>query len=251
MAYIHSEDKHNLHDPNIIVPEIMRLLRPTSVIDFGCGIGTFLKVFKNCGVKKVLGIEGKWTNKALVNKYLEPYEFMVFDLQQSIFINNKFDLAISLEVAEHLDPNAADTFVANLVAASNVVLFSAAIPKQGGQNHINEQWITYWEDKFRNHGFILYDVIRPIFWDNNQLFWWYRQNMVVFAPPGLQFHDPVQLVPYPMRNIVHPALFSTIANRSIIRTLLYPVKMFLLNRLRWFGGLTRQSASLLPRSRWS
>lgn len=227
MAYIHREDKHNLHDPNIIVPEIIRLLRPASVVDFGCGIGTFLHAFKQHGIQTVLGIDGEWTNADLVAKYLEETEFIHFDLNKHINLSSKFDLAISLEVAEHLPESAADTFVANLVGAANVVLFSAAIPKQGGQLHINEQWLTYWEEKFRNHGFMLYDVIRPIFWDNDHLFWWYRQNMVVFAPPGLRFHGPVHLVPYSMRNIVHPDLFSTIANRSIIKQLLIPVKHFL------------------------
>ena len=58
------------------------------------------------------------------------------------------------------------------IKAGNVILFSAAIPNQGGQNHINEQWLTYWEEKFSKYNYIIHDIIRPLFWDDPELFWW-------------------------------------------------------------------------------
>ena len=69
--YKHEEEIHNLKDPNIIVPEIIELLNPKSVVDIGCGLGTFLNVFKRLGVNDILGIDGPWINKDLLGKYID------------------------------------------------------------------------------------------------------------------------------------------------------------------------------------
>ena len=79
-------------------------------------------------------------------------------------------MVLCLEGAEHIKKDTADIFVQNLVNSGNLILFSAAIPNQGGQNHFNEQWFTYWEEKFIVHNYILHDIIRPFFWDNSELF---------------------------------------------------------------------------------
>lgn len=224
--YIHSEDAHNLTAPSEIVPEIIKLLNPKSVIDIGCGIGTFLYCFKNAGVKTVLGIDGAWTNKELLYKYLEKEEFQESDLEVELTIDRKFDIALSLEVAEHISPLAADVFVKNLITAGNVVVFSAAIPFQGGQNHVNEQWLTYWEEKFSKHGYLLYDIFRPLFWDNPHIFWWYKQNMVLFAPPGLTFWSQPKY--NNLKNVVHYDLFDLVAKKlnSTIHGKLSPMSHF-------------------------
>ena len=206
--YKHGEQVHNLKDPSIIVPEIMKLLNPKSVVDFGCGLGTFLCAFKKNGVVDVLGLDGAWVNKALLYKYINPDEFVETNLEKEIKFNKKYDLVVSLEVAEHLSADSADIFVKNLVNSGNTILFSAAVPNQGGQNHINEQWLTYWEEKFLKYGFIIYDVIRPIFWNYSEIFPWYKQNMVLLAPKGLKFNLDVISVPDSMRNIIHYDLFN-------------------------------------------
>ena len=206
--YKHGEQVHNLKDPSIIVPEIMKLLNPKSVVDFGCGLGTFLCAFKKNGVVDVLGLDGAWVNKALLYKYINPDEFVETNLEKEIKFNKKYDLVVSLEVAEHLSADSADIFVKNLVNSGNTILFSAAVPNQGGQNHINEQWLTYWEEKFLKYGFIIYDVIRPILWNYSEIFPWYKQNMVLLAPKGLKFNLDVISVPDSMRNIIHYDLFN-------------------------------------------
>jgi SAM-dependent methyltransferase len=220
--YIHSEGIHNLNDPQEIVPEIMRILNPANVVDIGCGLGTFLYCFKKEGVKEVLGIDGAWVNKNALSKYLDEGEFLEKDLEKPFTLNKKFDLAVSLEVAEHLSPESADIFVKNLVNAGKLILFSAAIPLQGGQNHINEQWLTYWEEKFGKHNYIIHDVMRPIFWNNPKIFWWYRQNMVLVAPKEFRLNS--NLTYNPLRNVVHYELFSHYAREvhSIHNGDLYP-----------------------------
>lgn len=204
--YNHDEAVHNLKNPNIIVPEIVRILKPKSVVDIGCGLGTFLNAFKRFGVADVLGVDGAWVNKELLYKYISPEEFLAHDLEKEIKLYKKFDLVISLEVAEHLKKDSAEIFVQNLVNSGNLILFSAAIPNQGGQNHINEQWLTYWEAKFAKHDYVLHDVIRPIFWDNPEVFWWYSQNIVLVTPKDFVLNFPGESVP--MRNIVHYELFQ-------------------------------------------
>lgn len=204
--YIHEEQVHNLKDASLIVPAIMDLINPKSVVDIGCGLGTFLNIFKRHGVNQVLGVDGKWVNKDLLFSYINPAEFLEWNLEEAIKLEQKYDLVVSLEVAEHLSPKAANTFIKNLVNAGDVILFSAAIPNQGGQNHINEQWLTYWEEKFNQHEFILHDVIRPIFWENEDLFIWYKQNMVLFIHKDIDFKPKLNQAP--MRNLVHADLYN-------------------------------------------
>lgn len=203
--YTHEEQLHNLKDPEIIVPEIIKLLNPKSVVDIGCGLGTFLNIFKRLGVNDVLGIDGPWVNKDLLHQYINPEEFLEHNLEEKIKLDKNYDLVISLEVAEHLKESSADVFVQNLVNSGNLILFSAAIPNQGGQNHINEQWIPYWEEKFSEHNYVIHDIIRPLFWENSELFWWYKQNMVLIAPKGFELKLAKKTAP--MRNIVHHELF--------------------------------------------
>lgn len=206
MKYKHETTVHNHISPSIIVPEIIRLISPKSVVDIGCGLGTFLSAFKNLGVNDVLGIDGPWVNKELLYKNINPSEFLEQDLEQEIRLEKKYDLAVSLEVAEHLSPDSADTFVESLINSAEVILFSAAIPLQGGQNHVNEQWLSYWEDKFRHHDYIIHDVVRPIFWDNPDVFTWYKQNMVLIMPRNSTLRLTEH--PVPMRNIVHYEMFE-------------------------------------------
>ncbi len=203
--YIHSETEHNLASPRKIVPHLMRLVQPRSVVDIGCGIGTFLYCFKESGVTDVLGVDGHWADKSLMRKYLCPEEFKEADLERPLTLERKYDLAISLEVAEHVSEESADIFVENLLAAGRIIAFSAAIPLQGGQNHINEQWLTYWEKKFVQRGYVMMDVLRPLLWDNPEVFVWYRQNIVFFVPQSYEFSSPA--VQNAITNVVHPELF--------------------------------------------
>lgn len=169
-------------------------------------IRNFYTCFKNSGISDVLGVDGAWVDKELLYKYLDHEEFFECDLEKEINLKKSYDLVVSLEVAEHIPKESADIFVKSLINAGNLILFSAAIPNQGGQNHINEQWLTYWEEKFTHHNYVIHDVIRPIFWDNSEVFWWYKQNMVLVTPKDYELKLSKESVP--MRNIVHHELFQ-------------------------------------------
>jgi hypothetical protein len=87
-------------------------------------------------------------------------------------------------VAEHLHPDSADNLVETLTSLSSRILFSAAVPGQMGQNHLNEQWPEYWQEKFSGFGYVFHDVLRPVFWNNRQVPRWYKQNMFMVAKAG-------------------------------------------------------------------
>jgi SAM-dependent methyltransferase len=179
IRYTHQESVHNFKAAREVLPEIMNLIDLKSVVDVGCGTGTWLKVFQDFGVQDVLGIDGDYVDLTLLK--IEKKYFITFDLEKKWSLKRKFDLALSLEVAEHLSFESSDIFVKTLCDLSDTIIFSAAIPNQGGQNHINEQEPKYWIEKFEKEEFKLFDVLRPVFWDNQNVDSWYRQNMLLFT----------------------------------------------------------------------
>jgi len=162
-----------------VVPLVLKHVNATSVVDVGCGVGTWLKAFKASGIKNILGMDGDYVHREQLQ--IETTEFKPFDLRERLKITGRFDLAISLEVAEHLPPERAASFVRDLTLLADVVLFSAAIPFQGGTNHLNEQWQGYWRDLFKTQNYTACDVIRPVIWDNQDVPLWYRQNTLLYV----------------------------------------------------------------------
>jgi SAM-dependent methyltransferase len=204
IRYIHEEIVHNFRAADEVVPFVLELLNPKSIVDVGCGIGTWLKVFEDNGVSDILGIDGYYVDKSLLK--IDLSKFVDFDLEQPYNSGKKFDLAISLEVAEHLSIDSADIFVKTITNLSDTVIFSAAIPYQGGQNHINEQKPKYWVEKFEKEGYQLFDVLRPIFWDNQSVDSWYRQNMLLFSKNVYLKEKLDSLESFAGKHLVHPDL---------------------------------------------
>ena len=178
-GYYDTLDRTSLRSAGRVVPRVMELVRPARVIDVGCGRGGWLSVFLEHGVAEVLGVDGDWVDPA--GLHIPKERFQNRDLRQPLEIAGVFDLAVSLEVAEHLPPARADGFVEALTRLAPVVLFSAAIPHQGGVGHVNEQWPEYWAEHFARHGFRPVDVLRREIWDDPEVAWWYAQNLLLFA----------------------------------------------------------------------
>jgi len=180
-----------------ILPEVVRVLAPKSAIDLGSGTGEWLGELRKLGVTDVMGVDGEWIDRSALK--IPTDQFMPFDLRNKLVMNRTFDLAISVETAEHLPPERGEGFVADLVALAPVVLFSAAIPGQGGTDHINEQWPDYWARLFAKHGYVALDWLRLRFWNDSKIEWWYRQNIILYvrrdrvqADPRLQFLASLQ-----------------------------------------------------------
>ena len=149
-----------------------------SMVDFGCGTGTWLWVAHGFGVESIRGLDGDYVPP---RQLMIPQDcFCAVDLEEPVVLEKKYDLAISMEVAEHLHKESADTFVESLCNAADTILFSAAHPGQGGDGHINEQPMTYWTSKFGKHGFLPVEI-RQLFEGNEDIESWYRENIVLYV----------------------------------------------------------------------
>jgi SAM-dependent methyltransferase len=158
------------------------LLDVNSILDIGCGRGAWLQEWRNAGVKVVHGADGPYVRR---ESLLIPAEdFTAVDLSRKFDLGRRYDLVSCLEVAEHLPRSASEAFVSSLVAHSDLVLFSAATPGQGGENHINERPLWYWQGVFGEHGYVAFDAVRPHFRHDAQVEPWYRFNSILYASPA-------------------------------------------------------------------
>lgn len=209
-SYFYDEELHTPLSAQEIVREIQGLFNIDSVADFGCGKGQFLAAFKQSGVKSLHGYDGHWAREAFAQT-LSPGEFTAVNFEDiSTFTPPRTDLALSLEVAEHIGEANADEFVALLCRASDIVVFSAALPRQGGQHHVNEQPLTYWIEKFAEQGYQGFDALRSRLWQNENIEVWYRQNIFVFVKNERVTNElatKLQPTSFPL-DIVHPEFYE-------------------------------------------
>ncbi|HEX3725524.1 MAG TPA: class I SAM-dependent methyltransferase [Pirellulales bacterium] len=185
------------------IPLVLSYVQPKRVVDVGCGIGTWLVEFKAAGISDVTGIDGDYVNRAKL--LISASEFRPHDLTRPFALDERFDLASSLEVAEHLPPESADAFVDSLTRLAPVILFSAAIPHQSGDGHVNEQFPEYWQAKFLAHDFVVVDCLRRPLWNNPQVAFYYRQNILFFVQRD-RLGDYPRLAEEFMRAGEHPPL---------------------------------------------
>jgi hypothetical protein len=210
-AFYAKREQGSLLSARAVLPFLVDVVRPRSIADFGCGTGTWLSVAKSLGVERVHGIEGKWVERA--KHLMAPGELSTRDLNEPVRLASPVDLAISLEVAEHLRPERAPGFIADLCAASSVVLFGAATPAQGGTGHVNEQWQSYWAGLFAARGYECLDIVRPKFWSTSDVLPWYKQNALLYATPaarkGFEERIPAELLrAKPPLDVVHPDMYT-------------------------------------------
>jgi hypothetical protein len=200
-----------------IVPLLAARYSPNSVVDVGCGTGPFANEFLKHGVSDVVGYEGIWMEKLPT---VLPKQFYIYqDLSKSFLPIRKYDLCLCLEVAEHLEEVYARTLVENLTGLSEVIAFSAAIPLQGGNHHVNEQWPNYWGKLFAERNFFLEWDPRAAIWENNQIEGCYRQNLVIFS-------SKAEKRDLKITSLVHPVLWTdALINRKT------PLRLRLIQRL--------------------
>ena len=167
----------------VIVPLVQAHLPIKSVLDVGCGQGAWLRVWKEQGVATVFGVDGDYVDRAKL--LVGQDEFKECNLNETVELGRKFDLVQSLEVAEHLNPEASAQFIDSLTRHGDMVLFSAAPPGQGGKGHINERSYGYWADLFAQRGFVPVDFLRPQIMQNREVEFWYRYNTVLFVREGV------------------------------------------------------------------
>jgi SAM-dependent methyltransferase len=242
------------HAAERILPIVFSVVTVRSIIDVGCGPGMWLDLAHELGVPTLTGVEGEWAKEWLGGDRGSPgFELVLTNLEDDLRLPSTFDLAICIEVIEHLSPARGESFVADLCRCAPHVLFGAAIPGQKGPNHLNEQWLSVWAECFAAHDYRPLDVVRPLVWGDDNLRVPHRQNPVLFVhkdcydraagrarttePPSLAALDQV-----------HPALFT--ARSNALRTALEPPVR---RRVRLAAGIPsaaiRRLRSLLRRNR--
>jgi SAM-dependent methyltransferase len=202
---------HTLHAARRILAALPASLARNRVADIGCGTGTFLAAALEAGTDFAFGMEGDWVTQGMLDD--PAIVFTPHDLEQG-FTGPRVDLVLSLEVAEHLSPARAVGFVRDLAAMAPAVLFSAAIPGQGGVGHVNEAWQSFWAGHFASHGYKAYDVIRPLIWTDEAVPAWYRQNAILFLDDATAATLSLTPTNPALLDRVHPAFWAR-ANREL------------------------------------
>lgn len=172
--YYSSRHDRTLNSARLIMAHVLDGREVNSIIDFGCGVGTFLHV---SGVEDVLGIDMHNDMRSL---RIPERAYMRHNLEHRLVHNRKFDMAICVEVAEHLPESAARTLCESISGVSDLVLWSAATLGQGGVNHINEQPMEYWCDIWKSLGYCQSSAPHAI----RRLVGvlpWYRHNLMFYT----------------------------------------------------------------------
>lgn len=171
--YYHRISEGSIQSARVVMAELEKIgIHPDTVIDIGCGVGEW-----NNGNPKYWGVDHRVKPADLL---IPADHFIDCDLDREfpkLFI--PFDLCLCLEVAEHLKPSRAEALIDFLCSTSDLVLFSAAIPNQGGTGHINEQFQSYWARLFFENGFGPMKH-QPAIRDCQDVEYWYRQNMILY-----------------------------------------------------------------------
>ena len=185
MSHVYSDtffdyiDEGALRSARAVIDIARPLLNPGSVLDLGCGRGAWLKAWSEAGIPDVIGVDGYYVDRSQL--MIPDDSFVAVDLTTPVRFDRRFDLAQSLEVGEHLPASAARQLVESLTDASDRVLFSAAVPGQGGEFHVNEQPLSYWQDLFAARGYQAFDCIRPKLAGVPGVAPWYRYNTILYV----------------------------------------------------------------------
>jgi SAM-dependent methyltransferase len=196
-----------LHSPRAVVPIVVDLFQPRSVLDVGCGVGRWLTEFRRLGAERIMGIDGPHIDPDWLA--IPRDSFRAVDLTEPFQLSDTFDLTVCLEVAEHLPHSSASGLLRSLTQSAPVILFSSAIPSQGGTDHRNEQWPEYWRRLFEREGYKRFDLIRPLIWKDPNVKFWYRQNIFLFASREL--------------SATHPRLIKAAGNADDLMLIAVPV----------------------------
>ena len=201
--YDHSCNIHSVEGPRAAFPAIFRNAIPSSLLDVGCGTGTWLRAAMECGVQDIIGVDGV----AVPSEHLlvPGTCFLVRDLTRQWDLGRRFDAALCLEVAEHIDESHAEALLETLTRHSDIIIFSAACPGQEGQHHVNCQWPAYWQKLFNERSYACSDELRWQIWDEARIEPWYRQNIFIARRDTVSSGNEPRI-----KAVLHPEMLPSI-----------------------------------------
>jgi SAM-dependent methyltransferase len=210
-TFFRTHEQASLASAREILPLVFDLVKPRSVVDIGCGVGTWLAACVEYGIDDVLGVDGTYIDLATLK--IPRERFLAHDLTERLSLERTYDLAMCMEVAEHLPVTSASDLVETLIGLAPAVLFSAAIPGQGGIRHVNEQWPEYWADLFLRRGYKVVDAIRKRVWRSPEVDMMYAQNALLFVREDYLQRSPSLIQERALTferqlSVVHPALYA-------------------------------------------
>ncbi len=148
-TFFSNNQAEGLRHAKWFVPLLIRVYQPASLVDIGCGTGHFVERARALGIA-AHGFDG--ASQAIKDRLCS---IGIWDLRTPLHLAVKYDLAICIEVAEHIEPEYAGTLVDTLTSLSETVVMTAATPGQGGLQHVNEQPRQYWVDLFERRGYVI------------------------------------------------------------------------------------------------
>ncbi|MFS4580828.1 methyltransferase domain-containing protein [Phaeobacter sp. C3_T13_0] len=184
MSHVYSNEFYDYIDigarssAQALIAAVQPWLGARSVLDLGSGRGVWLSEWAKSGVEDIAGVDGDYVDRSRLA--IPAAQYHAADLTQDVDLGRRFDLAQSLEVGEHLPADASHKLVAGLTRHANRILFSAAVPGQGGEFHINEQPLSFWQDLFAAKGYRAFDCVRPALKNAEGVEPWYRYNTVLY-----------------------------------------------------------------------
>ena len=236
-------DSGAIRSARAIVGRLFPLLRPGSVLDVGCGRGGWLGAWKAAGCADIQGIDGDYVDREKL--YIPRENFLPANLAMPFDLGRRFDLVQCLEVAEHIEPARADGLIDSIVHHGDIVLFSAAVPGQGGTQHINERPLEYWRDLFASHGFAAFDAVRPDAHTDSRIEPWYRFNSILYANPAGQAALPDSIE---ATRVADGAPFADLGNRAwrLRRAIFRHMPLGLVDRAALVNARLRRWQSAAP-----
>jgi SAM-dependent methyltransferase len=208
IEYCHRQNRHSIAGAAAALPQILCGWRPRSILDVGCGTGTWMRAALDVGVRDVFGIDGVEVDAD--DLAVEASRRTILDLTQAWRLERRFDLLLCLEVAEHLGEPNGPALIDALVAHTDYVVFSAACPSQQGQHHVNCQWPEYWQSIFNQREFVCSDEVRWRIWDDERIEPWYRQNIFVATrDKSMAGREPR------IRSVIHPKMWSNSSAEAV------------------------------------
>lgn len=245
-AFYAAQVEESLVAGRIYAERLAEVFQPRSVLDIGCGRGAWLKAFAEAGATRLVGLDGTWNKGALVDPSIDFRSTDLEDAAHSGWDSERFDLALSVEVAEHLSPECSRGFAKILCDAADVVIFGAAIPHQSGTRHINLRRQSAWAADFAAQGFDPWDLFRPALWGHEHVPYWYQQNTFLYVKRGSAIEAAMRDLGIPkierheIMDVVHPELLTAHADLPAMKSAKRLAKLLLpdvlVRRLTREGG---------------